>query len=93
MTIQITESEVQEALAAAITGNAPHEARTLREIVADTGLGQRAVINALRWFQSRGRLQVYSVHRPALDGAMRTAPAYVIRPESKTSQKPKPTKR
>lgn len=81
--IVITESEIVQALSAAAAGQGPEEARTVAELMADTGLSVEKIRNALKAMQSAGRLTVHSVKRPALDGTMRHAPAYTVTPAPK----------
>ena len=83
MNIVITENEIVAALAEAARGSTPDEARTVTEMSASTGFGTEKVRKALKQVQATGRLTVHQVKRVALDGALRTAPAYTILPAKK----------
>lgn len=76
--IVITEAEIRDALAEATNG--PKEARTVQELVSDTGVAERRVRRALKALQIEGRLQAHTVRRPDLSGRMQPVPAYAILP-------------
>ena len=80
--LTITESELLEALA---HSQRPGEdgARTVREMVADTGLAETRIHKALQAFQAQGRLTVYRVRRQAIDGTSKVVPAYSITKKKK----------
>ena len=82
MATAITESELLEALA---HSQQPGEdgARTVQEMVADTGLVEQRIHKALKAFQTQGRLTVYRVRRTAIDGSLRVVPAYSISKKKK----------
>lgn len=80
--VSITESELLEALA---VSQQPGEegARTVQEMVADSGLSDERIRKAIRAFQAQGRLTVYRVRRAAIDGSLRVVPAYSITKKKK----------
>ena len=74
----ITEVELLEALAAAVPGNGPTEARTVQEMAVDNGFTMPRVRRALAQFDRAGRLQVHHVVRRRIDGRPQIVPAYTI---------------
>lgn len=76
-TESITEAELLAAFAAAT--DTPSNAKTIRELVRETGLPKNRVKQALERWQDEGCLLVYQVLRPGLDGRMRPVPAYAVR--------------
>jgi alkylated DNA nucleotide flippase Atl1 len=81
MNTQITEAEILEALAVANAG--PSDARTLNEIAAASGIGERRVHRALLAFKAEGRLSVHRVTREGIDGRRTSVPGYTITPAPK----------
>lgn len=81
--VQVTESDLLDALAAATPGHGPESARTTQEMMAATKLTMHSVSKALRQLQATGRLQAHRVPRPAIDGVMRLVAAYTITPAKK----------
>lgn len=79
--IAITQAEILNALAAAATGDAPNEARTLAELSESTGVTALKVQRALKEYQKQGRLANHRVQRLAIDGTQRWVAAYSILPE------------
>ena len=79
--IAITEAEILDALAIAIKGDAPNDAKTTREMCQETGLKPARVVKALHAFESEGRLVVHQVLRRSLDGKMKPCAAYTIAPK------------
>ena len=82
-TERITEAELVEALAQAVQGASPEDARTSRELMQEFGLSQHALDNALNILHSENRLVAHRIRRPARDGVMRPTVAYTILPASK----------
>jgi hypothetical protein len=80
----ITETELLDALAQAVVGNGPADARTSAEIRQATGLSEKRVVGALHVLANQGRLQVHRVARRALDGRTIVVPAYTITPAPST---------
>jgi predicted transcriptional regulator len=87
MSVTITEADVLEALAHAVAGTGPRDAKTTREIAAESGMTENKVRNALRSFQAEGRLQVHQVLRTSLDGKMKPCAGYTITPRKKAARK------
>lgn len=80
--MSITESELLDALAQAVAGNAPEDARTVPEMSAESGVSVTRVRKALHLLNAQGRLNVHRVVRRALDGRAGTVAAYTIAPKS-----------
>lgn len=78
--VRITAAELLDALAAALPGEGPANARTVQEIIRDTGLSPGRVRIALQSMQAAGRLELHRVTRPGIDGRAARVPAYTIRP-------------
>ena len=78
--VRITEAEILNALAAAASGNAPSEAKTMTELQDETGVSPLKVQRALKEYQKQGRLAAHRVQRAAIDGTLRWVPAYTILP-------------
>lgn len=80
--IQITESEILDALAASSATPAPKEYRTLTEIVKATKgvVGERTVRKALQQYHADGRLVTMRVAHQGIDGRRSSIPAYAILP-------------
>ncbi len=78
MSQKITEAELLEALAEATTGDGPEDARTLLELVGDTGFSPNRVRAALRACHTAGRLVVHYVCRRNIIGQRARVPAYTI---------------
>lgn len=87
--VSITENDILEALAAATSGRGPDVARTVPELVETTGLSARHVRSALKLYARQGRLEVYRVMRPRVDGPLAPAPAYTVKPNGKPTGKPR----
>lgn len=86
-TVKITEAELLDALAAAIKqSNAPAEAKTTQDLMAETGLSIRAVTRALKQYAAQGRLSVFRVPRPQIDGSTRCVPGYTISPKPRKAR-------
>lgn len=81
-TTRITETELFEALAAAIPGDAPEGARTTSELAQDYGWGVDRVRRALRHYEKAGRLVTHRVLKPRLGGGNCIVAAFTIRPSS-----------
>lgn len=75
--LTITEGELLEALA---HSQKPGEegARTVEDMALASGLAPERVRRALKALQRDGRLTVYRVRRPAIDGRQTIVPAYSI---------------
>ena len=82
MAIEITQSELLEALTDAVP-SAPSDAMTAVEIMAATGITKDVLRTALRRLHEAGRLAAHRVRRPAIDGRMLAVPAYTILPVKK----------
>lgn len=80
MSIQITETELLDALAAAQASDSPDDARTTEEMAADANLAVRHVRAALKVLQRQGRLRTHRVRRVALDGRNALVAGYTILP-------------
>ena len=78
--IQITQAELLEAIADASRGTAPTEARTVAELVEETGRGVAAIRRALQGLARQGRLGVHRVQRTDITGRPATLPAYTVTP-------------
>lgn len=83
--IMVTEADLLEALVTAST--APEDARTVQELMAETGLSKFRVRAALIALKAAGRLRAHQVTREALDGRQRVAPAYTILPKARPKKK------
>lgn len=75
--IAITQNELLEAVAASIT-TGPEDARTIQEIMQETGLSRERVRQALMQYNREGRLQSHPVVRRAIDGHFRKVPGYIV---------------
>lgn len=80
--VEITQGDILEALSAAI-GSAPSEARTREELAKASGLSTEKVRRALGLLAAQGRLSVFKVFRPGIDGRNIYRPGYAIRPAPK----------
>ena len=83
----ITEADLLEALATAVPGKGPDEARTTREIMRETGLGEHSVQRGLRILSECGRLGVHRVTRRSFDGRWVQVQGYTVLPASKRGKK------
>lgn len=83
--VSVTQGELLAALATAIEGVAPEDARTAIELSAEAGIGLPRIRVALALLQAQGRLQLHHVRRPAIDGRMAKVPAYTILPKKRRS--------
>lgn len=78
---KFTTNDILEAISAAVTVSAdPDGAATKNEIVAASGLSEGMVTQRLMGLKREGRLEVVRVKREAIDGNMRSAPAYRVLP-------------
>ena len=77
-TERITEAELLETLAQHLRGTTPDEARTVNEIMGDTGWGKVKVTRVLQKLQAQNRLVPHRVYRTAIDGTMRPSTAYTM---------------
>ncbi len=87
MSERITESELLDALAEATAGTGPEDARTLNDLIADTGFARERLLAALRACHTAGRLVVHQVYRESILGRRSRVPAYTIAPARKSSRK------
>jgi predicted transcriptional regulator len=78
--VTITEAEVRQALADAVSGSAPGDAMTVTEICLALGKHRTTVERVLRQFMAEGRLMVHRVPRPSIGGYLKHVPAYTINP-------------
>jgi predicted transcriptional regulator len=78
--IDITESEVFDAIAEASRGSAPKDARTADELSQAIGCSSSAIHKALKALHRAGRLQVHHVARTRIDGRRCSSPAYTVTP-------------
>ncbi len=78
MSERITEAELLDALAEATAGNGPDDARTLHELMGETGIPRDRMLSALRLCRAKGRLVVHSVWRESILGRRVRVPAYTI---------------
>jgi len=74
--MQITTEEILAELERANKGNP--DAMTTRELMAQTGLGEKVINKWLRIAQASGCLQVHQVIRTDLAGRPYKAPAYIV---------------
>lgn len=74
----VTEAELLEALAAAVKGTAPKDAKTAQEIADNAGVGIKRARRALTLLKQQGRLAIHSVTREALDGRQCRIAGYTI---------------
>jgi hypothetical protein len=81
--IAITEGELLDALAHAMPGKGPDDAKTLREIAQASGLDERKVRTALQQLQVQGRLQTHKIQRARLNGHPMTYTGFTILPAKK----------
>lgn len=81
--ITITQTELLEALADCARGESSDDAKTTGEMVDESGLSPRHVLNALQTFKKQGRLRVHRVRREGLDGRRTVVSAYTIAPSPK----------
>ena len=81
--IVITQSDLLDALAAASTGSAPEDARTLTELAAEAGISKERARKGLHALQLQRRLVVHRVPRLDLAGRAALLPAYTILPAKK----------
>lgn len=78
--VAITQAELLDALLTATQGAGPDDARTVQELVAESGLPAARVRQALQRLNAAGRLQPHRVRRPDLSGREQWVPAYTVRP-------------
>lgn len=81
-TIQVTETELLEAIAEATKGG-PAEAQTATEIAERTGVHRKQVMKALRELDRQGRLEPHTVFRRSIDGKTKPVVGYTISPAKK----------
>lgn len=79
--VRVTEADLLDALAAATSGEGPEGARTVVEIVEETGIHINRVRAALKAMQVAGRLQVHRARRADMSGRVQTVPAYTVTPD------------
>lgn len=79
--IELTEQDLIEAVleAQAARAEGAEGALTMRELIKQTGWGERRVQLRLDELKCGGRLDVVRVNREALDGRMVRVPAYRLR--------------
>lgn len=85
--IAITESELLDALAAAVPSKGPDDAKTLKEIAQASGLDERKVRVALQQLQAQGRLQTHRIQRERLNGHPMTYVGFTILPQQRKAAK------
>jgi hypothetical protein len=78
----ITQAELLEALASAVKGTAPEDAKTVQQLAAETNMAVWQVQKALRALHAQKRLQCYRVPFVGIDGRHGKVPAYTILPVS-----------
>jgi predicted ATP-grasp superfamily ATP-dependent carboligase len=78
--VRITQQELLEAIADASRGTAPKDARTVAELVEDTGCSVRAVRVALQKIAAARRLVAHRVQRQDISGRSVQVPAYTVTP-------------
>lgn len=76
--IELTVTEILDALQVARHDIGPAYALTVAEMAEKTGLHRHVVTTQLKRAKAEGRLHTYRVKRERLDGVMRASPAYVI---------------
>lgn len=77
--MRITESELLDALAAAMPESEP-DAMTVPELAVAHGVAEKRLRAALKVLATAGRLRHHRVMRPTLDGRHAPVPAYTILP-------------
>jgi hypothetical protein len=81
--VKVTETEILEALAAAMEQKGPEGARTMAELQQATGQTAGKITVGLKSLQAQGRLRVHRTFRMAIDGTRRISPAYEVLPAKK----------
>lgn len=81
--IEITETDILEALADSVSGTGPEGAKTTTEMASETGLSHVRIIKALHVVKGEGRLVVHRVLRRSLDGKLKPTSAYTIAPKKR----------
>ena len=81
--MEVTEAELLKAVIEALSNeSAPlADVLTTQELVVRTGRSAQAVRTAVKRLLEDGKLQVYFVRRPTIDGRMARVPAYGVRRE------------
>lgn len=83
MAIQISESELLEAITAS---QRTAEGQTVNEIADITGVERRRVLKALHEFRRQGRLTVRQGRRESISGRETSVPVYTIAPPKKRAK-------
>lgn len=78
--VEITTAEILDALAVSRRPNDPEGAKTIQELMRETGFEKTKVTSGVRRLWLRGRVVVHQVLRAGMDGKMRPVPAYTILP-------------
>ena len=91
MAMVISESELLEALASSLSTKGAAEARTLRDLQRETGIGDKRLRRALCAMQDDGLLELHWVRRDGLNGRPQLVPAYALKQKSpkKSPRKPR----
>jgi prolyl-tRNA editing enzyme YbaK/EbsC (Cys-tRNA(Pro) deacylase) len=84
--VTVTESELIDALSAAINSQAPEDARTVHQLARASGVPESRVVKTLRALHEEGRVIAHRVPYTALDGRKTTVPAYTILPAKKAKR-------
>ena len=75
----ITQDDLLQALADAMTSAGPDDAKTFAELEDAHGIGSSRLRKLLRRLHQQGRLEVINVKRPSLSGVLQPIPAYRIK--------------
>lgn len=82
--ITITETELLDAIASTMSvSDASREAKTAKELSAQSGLSVHSVMLALHAYAKQGRLVVHRVKRESVDLTWRTRVAYTVSPKKR----------
>lgn len=84
--IDVTESELLAALAAAMPTAAPEDAKTVQQLAAAANVPTSRIVKALHALHAQGRLVPHRVPHVAIDGRRCTVPAYTILPAKKAKR-------
>jgi hypothetical protein len=84
---RVTEQELLAALAEAIKGTAPEDARTVHQLAAAAGVPTSRIVKTLNALNAEGRVRAHRVPHVAIDGRHTTVPAYTILPPPKAARR------
>ncbi len=84
--VKISEADILDAIAAAVGGSAPADARTTDELCAEFHCGPERMRRYLRLMHAAGRLVVHRIARRTFNGTMGLSTAYTVLPVKKAKK-------